>query len=290
MSDNCKRRYISDFGARGGRHCGSPTRYLNHNPPSMYHQSQRSQAGTSKDSEVTINQDGTAEGTLTMLEHERVYWEHPRHARKRPRLGEDEGQIGMGPRPSSFFPFFHLCIPADTTPLLLTPVTNASTSEERCAEDVPTPPSFALRMDTTMREASEMSAEVKKLKREIEMLKNALRENIRSTSEDSRRLEARLERLERSSQHIAKACQSAPCQPHKQASVTLQSLRHMEDNARPSANKLMTLLHDSDTVMGNLDIPVQDPALRSKVAKCMSHNFCYNSLSATSNATVVEQY
>jgi hypothetical protein len=68
----------------------------------MHHHSERTHAGITRDSEPVACQSGTTEGSVAMLEHEPVYWEHPRHARKRPRLMEDVGQIDAEPRSSSF--------------------------------------------------------------------------------------------------------------------------------------------------------------------------------------------
>jgi len=150
-----------------------------------------------------------------------------------------------------------------------TPITGASTSHnsvERSPDEAPTPPSFAPWMDTARRGASEVLAEVKQHKRETEMLEKVIRDTVR---EESSRLEARLELLEQSSRPIARTCQTQTRQPS-------HSLRNDEGSTGPTKEESKFLLHgetSSSLLMANLEIPVHDPVLRSKVAKCASKDY-----------------
>jgi hypothetical protein len=146
-------------------------------------------------------------------------------------------------------------------------------SAARSSDDSLTSPSFALRMDSMMREAPEMFSEVKRLKEETEMLKKILRDNIRATSEESRRLEARLELLEQSSHSIEKECKTEPRRPRYYFDTKPESLHHAEDAIGPAKEESKCLLQNetsSGALMDKLEIPVRDPVLRSKITKCTS--------------------
>jgi hypothetical protein len=126
-----------------------------------------------------------------------------------------------------------------------------------------------------MRDASDMLSKVKTLKEEVERLERMLQNNFRATSEECRRLEARLELLEQSSHRIAQACQNRCCQPPGYASVTIEPPERAKDNAATSKEESRRLLQggtSSRALTDNWEIPVQDPAMRLKVAKRASRN------------------
>ena len=64
----------------------------------MYQPSERMHADTSMDSQTSPHESATVEGTTGPLENEQVYWDHPRHARKRPKLMADVSQTGLEPQ------------------------------------------------------------------------------------------------------------------------------------------------------------------------------------------------
>jgi len=127
-----------------------------------------------------------------------------------------------------------------------------------------------------MRQASEMLSEVGRLKQETERLGKLLRDNIRATSEEYHRLEARLLLLEQSNHPIAQVCQSKSCRPRGYVIINTEQQR-VEDNVAPSKEERKRLLQgetSSGALLGKLEIPVHDPTLRLKVANCTSRNPC----------------
>jgi hypothetical protein len=131
-------------------------------------------------------------------------------------------------------------------------------------------------METTMRQVSEMISEVRKLKKETERLAKHLQDNFRATSEESRRLEARLVLLEQSNRSIAQVCQSGCHRPRGYTSVETEQ-QHVKGNVALSTEEPKRLLQgetSSGALFGKLGIPVYDSTLRLKVIKCMSSNIC----------------
>jgi hypothetical protein len=63
----------------------------------MYQPSEPMHSDTLKDHQTSTRESDTMDGATGFLENEQVYWDHPRHARKRPRLMEDVSQAGAEP-------------------------------------------------------------------------------------------------------------------------------------------------------------------------------------------------
>lgn len=146
-----------------------------------------------------------------------------------------------------------------------TPIIDAETSVISAdrSSHVSTPSSFALPLDSTMREPSDTLYQIKALLRETERLEKLLQNNFRATSEEYRRLEARLELLEQSSHH---ACQSKCCRSRGYASVSNGSPKRTEDFSKGEPKRLFRDETSSSASMDKWEIPVQDSAMRSKVA------------------------
>ena len=88
------------------RHWLTPTRDISSQTlTNMYQPSEQMHADTSKGRQTSTHESDTMDGNTGTLEDEQVYWDHPRHARKRPRLMEDVSQAGA--EPTSPFYYHH---------------------------------------------------------------------------------------------------------------------------------------------------------------------------------------
>jgi hypothetical protein len=151
-----------------------------------------------------------------------------------------------------------------------TPIIDTETSVISAdkSSHVSTPPPFALPLDTTIREPSDTLFQIKALLQETKRLEKVLQNNFRATSEEYRRLEARLELLEQSSRHIAHACQNKSCRSRGYASVENGSPKRTEDfsDSKGESKRLFQDESSSSALMDKWEIPVQDSVMRSKVA------------------------
>jgi hypothetical protein len=72
----------------------------------MYQPSEQMHANTSKGCQTSTHESDTMDRNMSSLEDEQIYWDHPRHACKHPRLMEDMSQAGAEPT-SPFYIHHH---------------------------------------------------------------------------------------------------------------------------------------------------------------------------------------
>lgn len=126
-----------------------------------------------------------------------------------------------------------------------------------------------------------MFFEVQRLKKETERLEIFLQEHLRMSSEESRRLERRLEVLERSnlpdtkSSHIGVTQQtthddtapgSGPRRLNEASRSILEETREPNKVTTPQPLQPLQSSPLTDSMMRRLDVPVRDSAVRLKVA------------------------
>jgi len=133
-------------------------------------------------------------------------------------------------------------------------------------------------MDTTTRQVSEMISEVRKLKKETDRLAKHLQDNFRATSEESRRLEARLVLLEQSNRSIAQVCQSECCRMRGYTGVEAEQ-QYVKGKVALSDEDPKRLLQGETSLgalFGKSGISVHNSTLRLKVIKrmCSICNIC----------------